>query len=382
MAPPEKNRRQRDFRRHPAATYRPPAYFRNLKTTLWSVIAFAVAAILYVAFWFVIAFGLRNGAVEWAETRRQEGYTVNYSGLLLDGFPFLMRLTLSDPGLGYPASDVPWAWQSEGLTVEMRPWNPWRLTIMPTGALTLGLTIGGEPVTYVGLADEIAIGLGLAGGWPKSGELTVSGLNLSLADENGDSGESIAVKTMRLQALHDTADDADHRTVTFDLHLQAEGLETPAGVFLPLGNRVDNLVLDASVLGAIPAGWLPESLAAWRDRGGTVEVPRMEFIYGPLIARAEGTLALDGDMQPIGAFTAKFQGFFEIVDALRKQGLIRSVDAITAKVVLGALARRPKDGGPASLNLAITLQNRKVFAGPVSLLDLPAIDWNELFPAE
>ena len=382
MAPPEKNRRQRDFRRHPAATYRPPAYFRNLKTTLWSVIAFAVAAILYVVFWFVIAFGLRDGAVEWAETRRQEGYTVNYSGLLLDGFPFLMRLTLSDPGLGYPASDVPWAWQSEGLTVEMRPWNPWRLTIMPTGALTLGLTIGGEPVTYVGLADEIAIGLGLAGGWPKSGELTVSGLNLSLADENGDSGESIAVKTMRLQALRDAADDADHRTVTFDLHLQAEGLETPAGVFLPLGNRVDNLVLDASVLGAIPAGWLPESLAAWRDRGGTVEVPRMEFIYGPLIARAEGTLALDGDMQPIGAFTAKFQGFFEIVDALRKQGLIRSVDAITAKVVLGALARRPRDGGPASLNLAITLQNRKVFAGPVSLLDLPAIDWNELFPAE
>ena len=382
MAPPEKNRRQRDFRRHPAATYRPPAYFRNLKTILWSVVAFAVAAILYVAFWFVIAFGLRNGAVEWAETRRQEGYTVNYSGLLLDGFPFLMRLTLSDPGLGYPASDVPWAWQSEGLAVEMRPWNPWRLTIMPTGALTLGLTIGGEPVTYVGLADEIAIGLGLAGGWPKSGELTVSGLNLSLADENGDSGESIAVKTMRLQALRDAADDADHRTVTFDLHLQAEGLETPAGVFLPLGNRVDNLVLDASVLGAIPAGWLPESLAAWRDRGGTVEVPRMEFIYGPLIARAEGTLALDGDMQPIGAFTAKFQGFFEIVDALRKQGLIRSVDAITAKVVLGALARRPRDGGPASLNLAITLQNRKVFAGPVSLLDLPAIDWNELFPAE
>ncbi|MEE1562148.1 MAG: DUF2125 domain-containing protein, partial [Alphaproteobacteria bacterium] len=69
-------------------------------------------------------------------------------------------------------------------------------------------------------------------------------------------------------------------------------------------------------------------------------------------------------------------------DALRKQGLIRSVDAITAKVVLGALARRPKDGGPASLNLAITLQNRTVFAGPVSLLKLPAIDWNELFPTE
>jgi hypothetical protein len=382
MAPPEKNRRQRDFRRHPAATYRPPAYFRNLKTTLWSVIALAAAAILYVVFWFVIAFGLRNEAVVWAETRRQEGYTVNYSGLLLSGFPFLMRLTLSDPVLGYPASGIPWAWQSEGLTVEMRPWNPWRMTIMPTGALTLGLTIGGEPVTYVGLADEIAIGLGLAGGLPKSGELTVSGLNLSLADENGDSGESIAVKTMRLQALHDTTDDADHRTVTFDLHLQAEGLETPAGIFLPLGNRVDNLVLDASVLGAIPAGRLPESLAAWRDRGGTVEVPRLEFIYGPLIARAEGTLALDGDMQPIGAFTAKFQGFFEIIDALRKQGLIRSVDAITAKVVLGALARRPKDGGPASLNLAITLQNRKVFAGPVSLLKLPAIDWNELFPAE
>ncbi len=382
MALPEKNRRQLDFRHHPAAVYRPPAYFRNLKTALWSVIILAVAAIFYVIFWFVVAFGLRNEAVEWAETRRQDGYAVNYSGLQLSGFPFLMQLTLNDPGLGNPESNIPWAWQGEGVSVEMRPWNPWRMTVSPTGALTLSLTIDGQPVTYVGLADEIAIGLELAGGRPKSGELTVSRLNLSLAEANGGSGESIAVKNMRLQVLHDTDDGADQQAVTFDLHLQAEGLETPVGIFQPLGNRVDALELDASVLGTIPEGRLPESLAAWRDRGGTVEVKRLEFIYGPLITRAEGTLALDGNMQPIGAFTAKFQGFFAIVDALRKQGMVRSRDAITAKVVLGAMARKPKDGGPASLNLAITLQNRKVFAGPVSLLKLPAIHWNELFPTE
>jgi hypothetical protein len=54
----------------------------------------------------------------------------------------------------------------------------------------------------------------------------------------------------------------------------------------------------------------------------------------------------------------------------------------TAKVVPGAMARKPKDGGPAGLNLVITLQNRKVFAGPVALLKLPTIHWDKLFSTE
>ncbi len=69
------------------------------------------------------------------------------------------------------------------------------------------------------------------------------------------------------------------------------------------------------------------------------------------------------------------------MDALRKRGLVRSRDAVTAKLVLGALARTPEGGGPPTLNLAITVQDRTLFAGPVPLARFPAIPWKDWQPA-
>ena len=60
---------------------------------------------------------------------------------------------------------------------------------------------------------------------------------------------------------------------------------------------------------------------------------------------------------------------------------MRRRDAVTAKLVLGALARTPEGGGPPTLNLAITVQDRTLFAGPVALARLPAIDWKDWGPA-
>jgi hypothetical protein len=116
-------------------------------------------------------------------------------------------------------------------------------------------------------------------------------------------------------------------------------------------------------------------LVKWRDGGGTVEVARLNLAYGFLDVWANGTMALDGDMQPIGAFTAKVEGFFPLVDALKEKGLVRARDAVTAKVVLGVLAKKPADGGPPTLNLPLTVQGRKVYAGPLALAQVPAIPW-------
>jgi hypothetical protein len=90
---------------------------------------------------------------------------------------------------------------------------------------------------------------------------------------------------------------------------------------------------------------------------------------------ATGTVALDGRMQPVGAFTARIQGFFEAVEALRARGLIRGRDASMAKLVLGAMARPAPGGGPPVLSLPVTLQDRVLYAGPVALVRLPELRW-------
>ena len=94
--------------------------------------------------------------------------------------------------------------------------------------------------------------------------------------------------------------------------------------------------------------------------------------------RAGGTFALDEAMQPVGAITTKVRGFFETLDTLHRAGQIRSRDAARVRMVLGVLAKKQKYGGPPTINLPLSIQGRKIYAGPMGLMDIPAIKWGRL----
>jgi hypothetical protein len=102
----------------------------------------------------------------------------------------------------------------------------------------------------------------------------------------------------------------------------------------------------------------------------------LEGIYGKLKTHATGTIALDKDLQPLIAISAKFQGFFSAINTLKKAGYIRSGDAAMAKLILGVLSRRVGKG-ERSISLPLTLQDGQLSAGPVPLMAVQAIDWGE-----
>jgi len=129
------------------------------------------------------------------------------------------------------------------------------------------------------------------------------------------------------------------------------------------------------VLGDVPKEPWPEAIQKWSDKGGTIEIEALKVAYGPLRLQADGTLALDGELQPIGAFSGRAEGFYETVDALRERGLVRGRDATAARFVLGALAKQPEWGGPAVLELSLSIQNRRLYTGPVPLLELGRLRW-------
>ena len=363
--------RKTPARPHPSLSYRPPAYLRALKVGLISCAAAAGLAVLWVVVWFTLASSMRTQTLAWVEQRRAEGFTVRYTTFELSGFPFMLLATIDEPGLGWPATQAPWAWQGKRLIMQARPWTPWRLRLALDGAHTVRLADAAGSTTYSGAAGTLTLDVVLGGGGPESGQLTVAGLDLSTAAGT----PVIAVERADLGARRGFPEPEDYRASILDVDLTAAGIGLPGDLDLPLGQVIGALRLEAGVRGAVPAGPWRESLAKWRDDGGTVEVARLGLAYGPLDVRANGTMALDGDMQPIGAFTAKVEGFFPLVDALKEKGLVRARDAVTAKVVLGVLAKKPADGGPPTLNLPLTVQGRKVYAGPLALAEVPAIPW-------
>jgi hypothetical protein len=379
MRPPGKPSFPRDPASHPAIGYRPPAYLRVIQAAVISALALAACAILYGTYWFLMANQLHDGAVAWAEAQRARGYHVAYSGLRVSGFPLRFRLRVGDPALGAPDADPPWVWRSRTAVVEMRPWRPNRAWFRVLGEHRADIGIADLPLAYDGPSGEIAGEVVLEGGKPVSAEVYLTDLVLKAVEMDWD----VAVKHATLTARRNPVEPTDYRNPAVDVHVAATGVTVPEALDLPLRNKVARAVLTASLIGGIAIGddpW-PQPLAKWRDEGGIVDVAEIDVIYGPLTVRANGTMALDGNLQPIAAFTAKVEGFFETLDVMRELRLVRDRDVVVAKLVLGVMSKRPDGGGRSFVNLAATVQDRKVYAGPVALATLPAIDWGGDEPA-
>ena len=124
-----------------------------------------------------------------------------------------------------------------------------------------------------------------------------------------------------------------------------------------------------------PGAPLTERAAAWRDGGGALEIRRLALIWGPLDLTASATLALDEQLQPMGAGSARVVGYAETLDALAAHAAISRSAATAAKAVLSLLAHTPEDGSPPDVEVPLTLQYRTLSMRQVPLVRLPELDW-------
>ncbi len=190
-------------------------------------------------------------------------------------------------------------------------------------------------------------------------------------------GDNIAAGDVKISACRRFPEPVTNKTATFVLDVDGKEITTPASLRWPLGQKVALLKGKARLLGELKNPQSLSSIEAWRDDGGIVELDSIEAKYGPLTVLTNGTLALDKNLQIQGALSARFQGFFATIDRLKKQQVIRSRDAAMAKLVLGVLSRRPSGGGPAVLSLPVNIENGKVTAQGLTLLEIGLIQWPE-----
>ena len=353
-----------------------------------SGLIFAVLAVAYIGYWFIIAANLRSGLIDWINDAAGAGITASYERIEIVGFPTSFRIIVSAPTLtGSRFSSARdgdrWQWRGHRVVAEMRPWNFDHLTVDLSGRHRISVNNAAWQVEFDGAVGQLIVAARRdADGWPQRLDVKIRDLKLHDPGQN----MTAAVTHGEIAAERYFADPWTPKSPSFGLQLDLTGLrlpKLPRRYVLPLGHEVAKLVADLRVMGRAPDPRSPGALAAWRDDGGIVELVKVETRYGPLFMRANGTAALDENLQPIAALTAHVEGFFKTVDQLRAARAIRSGDAILAKIVLGALAKRPGGGGPASISLPLTVQNGELHAGPLKLMDVPPIDWAfKLVPRE
>lgn len=344
-----------------------------MRAAKWAAIcagAVCLACALYVAFWYFMAERLRDSALVWVDERRGDGFEVGFRQLDIGGFPWRLDMIIDDVTFAAPKSPARWGWQGERVRASMRPWRLGKVTIEAPGSHAFVFAANGS----VRFLQGQALGLNAVLTFGRHG---ISPVEVHVADltlKDAQSGEVWSVDRARLDATRPTGNSETPNAPSLEVRLRMGDFGVPARLNLPLGPDWERLEISAGLVGEISDGSAEDALGRWRDDGGVIQVQRLSLAYGPLSMTAEGTIALDGALQPVGSLTARMEGFFETVDALRTRGLIKVGDAITAKMVLGVMTRRSASGR-ASLTLPLSVQDRRLFVGPLPLAEIPEVIW-------
>ena len=333
-------------------------------------------AALHAGAWFVIAGRFGQGIDRWAAERRTDGWTVAYSSREVEGFPFAWRARVVAPHLERQDREPAFLWAGPHLDLDWRPWQPDTIGFLSAGEHRLGY----GPAT---VAQPARLRVAAASGrldFAAGGELRRLALQIEDAVLTPQAGE--ALRLSRLFATLDAAPavtgkagDSGHMQPSLQVEGELFGLTLPEEPRPALGRTVGHIALRGAVMGRLPAANPRRALDRWRRDGGTVEIERLELGWSALTVQAEGTLALDAGLRPIGALTARVTGFSETADALMASGVIEPGQAMVAKLALGALARVPAGGGKPEIDVPLAAQEGWLFVGPVKLAPLPPIRW-------
>lgn len=375
MARDPYNRQDRDWRdyHHPAMSYQVPKQLRRFRAAMTLLVSTALVAGLWTGLWFAASGYVQAKVADLISAQAGRAADLGYDAMEVSGFPSRIVLSFSNPRYLGLLSGRTVTWRGETLTLTTRPWLPWHLHVDAPGRHDIKTADG-----RLGVSGEVArLGIDLVAGdgWPERLGLDLQGLNFSGSTD-------VSVDSLMLDLTHDASVKAGGDGLT--LALSGSAITLPLGGGWGVGDTLENVDIALTVNGPVRigplAGPLAERLAQWRDVGGAVQFERLKLRAGPLALAAAGTVALDPDLQPVGAFSAKFEGLFQVLEILRTQGLIRDGDAVLATMALAALSKRSPDGGPPSINLAVSVQDRKLSLGTIPILELPILDWG-LAPA-
>ncbi|MBI4184859.1 MAG: DUF2125 domain-containing protein [Proteobacteria bacterium] len=330
----------------------------------------------YSMYWTYIANGLRDGVEEWATSRRKEGYLVSFAELRKSGYPLRVRVTLVDPRMGRAGKELTWAWTGPRTAVEMRPWSFSRIALLASGRHELSLIRESEQWTFAGEAARLQAVVTLDGTGRPDG-VTLEAAALEMRESRA--GSPLAARTAYLKLTRFAGGGSSKLSPSLEVEVRGEGLVLPQQAYAPLGPAIKTLDAEAKLVGRLSGKALAEGLQRWAEAGGVLEVGRLNADWGGLSWDSNGTLALDKNLELMGAVTVQAEGLFETLEELAQARVIQRRISSVAQVVLGPLARRAPSGRT-SLSLAISLQEGGLFANGIRFADVPHIAWEGVPP--
>lgn len=345
---------------------------RRSRRLTWLTVAALLLGGVYTAYWFWLAQRFENNLALWIDQQRANGYQISYVASQPYGYPLSVKINARDIKIDSPPHQSPWQLTTPWKLLSIAPWSPLSLQIAdhPDDSAP-GLLLNTNGREFYASTADLRITLGLsASGNPPSIEIAAQSIGL---DENEYRIVGATKPSLRL----DLFETSSHEERTAEFQFNANSLDFPSQLETgPRTIKTNDWSIAAQVKGPIPLAPLPAALAAWSSNGGIVELRQFAANWNEATEiSGNGTLALDGNLQPLFAGTAMVRGYSEAIDALVQAGLMQQNQATGAKIALAAMAKPADDGGPPTAKLPLTIQDGFLFVGPLKLARMPRIVW-------
>ncbi|WP_431282683.1 DUF2125 domain-containing protein [Humitalea sp. 24SJ18S-53] len=301
----------------------------------------------------------------WADARRAQGWTIAHGPPEHGGWPFAATLRLPEIRFVGAAGTVPGGleWTAETLTLRVALPNIGELEVEPEGFQRLRLGDAEAPF----IADRMLAVFALEPGVPpRDGRFAADRLRVGMAG----GALELRAATGRFESRM-SATEAEPALL---IALEARDILLPMPG--PLGRAVTLLQTEVAMTGPIPGGRQPTRRAAtWRDAGGTFDLRSLTLQWGDVTLEGAATLALDDQLQPMGAGTLRLTGASEGLAALAEAGAVGARAAFTAQAMVAFMGRPGPEGGPPQIDVPLTLENRTVAIARIPLARMPALVW-------
>lgn len=318
----------------------------------------------YVVFWFLAARTVKADVGAWIAARNASGYRVSTAGYRVSGFPSTLVLTLKHVKIAKPAAG--WAWAAPKILVFVEPWNLHHVIVDFGNTQRFAFGVGGLRQSF----DLNAKNAKASALLDKSFHVATLDSMLAGAKISTNSGSILDIGEVRAHARTNSGQNAAQPAGSVEIAVFAKNVTLPAGMGGVMGRGVKSFALEATVPPPLPSGL--DDLGVWRQNGGTIKIDHFDLDWGALTIGGSGTAALDKEMRPEAAFTTTVGGYDQAVDALVAAGELTPVNGVRAKIVLGLLARHDKNGKQ-ELEIPLTAEDGRLYAGPVALASLPAL---------
>jgi len=327
----------------------------------------------YTAYWMIAAGRLKDGVVAWAEAMRGQGLDASWKAARVAGYPFAFRLDLSELRLRGEASAGEFDLGAPTISGTTGPFNFRDWSVAAPQGIEANLAQHRVPFAHI----EAAAASGAVSVPPETSASGGTRIWLSLDDATAEPagkpdarGTATAAHLWMILPDQPVRSDAE-RSLGFAADLR--GVRIPAAP-APFTGTIEDFGFGISVMGNVPSAPPRQAAEAWRRSGGTVEFDHFNLDCGGLRIEGSGTLALDSELQPIGAFSGAIEGYDRLFGGLVTAGQMRPAQAGIAQLALGVLAKTGPDGKP-RIETSFTIQNGQMYLGPVKLGPAPRIDW-------